>query len=255
MTAEKRPKILKLFGLEENTKYKVTFNGAEADFHTFSPETDSLKVIAVSCDHTITDDDDIAGYTCTLKFIAPLPGNIISSPRRPLKISGEEFNEITELFLKENEEELDSKIILPDHIVKKENFSEFYNIRNGLYVFSVAAIDTVGNIGKSTQYEFIANKYIPVTYISSVKYESNDFGDTQLTITGGGFTYDGQITSIFLDRDGLEPYDCTLRLASGDYAISSNNRITDIVLKKTPENTESGSCTPTGDCIFPGNLL
>lgn len=58
MTAEKRPKILKLFGLEENTKYKVTFNGAEADFHTFSPETDSLKVIAVSCDHTITDDDD-----------------------------------------------------------------------------------------------------------------------------------------------------------------------------------------------------
>lgn len=181
-----------------------------------------------------TDDDDIAGYTCTLKFIAPLPGNIISSPRRPLKISGEEFNEITELFLKENEEELDSKIILPDHIVKKENFSEFYNIRNGLYVFSVAAIDTVGNIGKSTQYEFIANKYIPVTYISSVKYESNDFGDTQLTIKGGGFTYDGQITSIFLDRDGLEPYDCTLRLASGDYAISSNNRITDIILKKTP---------------------
>ena len=177
-------------------------------------------------------DDDIAGYTYTMKYVAPVPKQLVSNPRRPLRISDSEIKELAEELYTANEEDIETEIILPEHIVSNKPFVDYSNIRNGLYVFSIAAIDTVGNIGKQSKYEFIANKYLPVTYVSSVKSETNDFGDTELSITGGGFTYDGQITSVYIDRDGLEPYDYTLRLVSGDYKITSNNRITDISMKR-----------------------
>lgn len=179
------------------------------------------------------EDDDIAGYTYALKYIAPIQKQIVHTPRRPLQLSREETVEFTNTLFDENEEDLKAEIILPDHIISDRNFLDFKNIRNGLYVFSVAAIDTVGNIGSQSKIEFAANKYIPTTFISSVNAKTDDFGETMLTITGGGFSYDGQITSIYLDRDGLEPYDYTLRLVSGDYAITSNSRINDIKLKRT----------------------
>lgn len=177
-------------------------------------------------------DDDVAGYTYSLKYISSIPRNLVSSPRRPLKIDESEIKEISAELYASNEQELEANLILPDHIVSRNPYADFSNIRNGLYIFSVAAIDTVGNIGKPAKIEFIANKYIPTTYISSVKSETSDLGDTEITITGGGFTYDGQITSVFIDRDGLEPYDYTLRLVSGDYKISSNNMISDICMKR-----------------------
>ncbi|MBQ0039869.1 MAG: SpoIIE family protein phosphatase [Treponema sp.] len=181
-------------------------------------------------------DDDVAGYTYTLKYIAPIPSRLVTTPRRPLKIDEAEIKEISDTLFESNEQEIEEDLVLPDNIVSRKPFIDYANIRNGLYVFSVAAIDTVGNIGKQSKYEFIANKYIPTTYISSIKAETNDFGDTNLSITGGGFTYDGQVTSVYIDRDGLEPYDYTLRLVSGEYKISSNNRITDINLKRLNAN-------------------
>lgn len=177
-------------------------------------------------------DDDIAGYTYSVKYIAPVPRQLVSNPRRPLRIPEQDIKEMADELFAANEEDLNSEIILPDRIVSNKNTADLTNIRNGLYVFSVAAIDIVGNLGKQAKYEFIANKYLPVTYVSSVKNTTSDLGDTELSITGGGFTYDGQITSIYIDRDGLEPYDYTLRLASGQYKISSNNRITDIKMNR-----------------------
>ncbi|WP_407399429.1 SpoIIE family protein phosphatase [Treponema sp.] len=181
---------------------------------------------------TNKEDDDIAGYTYTMKYIAPVPKQLVSNPRRPLRISDEEIKEMADSLFTENEEDMEAEVILPERIVSNKTFADYANIRNGLYVFTIAAIDTVGNIGKQAKYEFIANKYIPTTYITSIKAETDDFGDTELSITGGGFTYDGQITSVYIDRDGLEPYDYTLRLVSGDYKITSNNRIADISMKR-----------------------
>lgn len=177
-------------------------------------------------------DDDIAGYSYTLKYIAPIPKQLISTPKKPLQLEDLEIKEIAKELLKQNEEDLDANIILPEHIVTNKKIIDLKNIRNGLYVFSICAIDTVGNIGKQAKYEFIANKYIPQTYINSIKTKITDFGETEISLIGGGFTYDGQITSIYFDNDGLEPYDYTLRLVSGDYKISSNDMITDIKMKR-----------------------
>ncbi|KAK8815456.1 hypothetical protein WA158_003668 [Blastocystis sp. Blastoise] len=55
--SERRPNIFKINTLEENTHYKISFNDDFVLFHTFSSSTDSIRMIAVSCDHTITDDD------------------------------------------------------------------------------------------------------------------------------------------------------------------------------------------------------
>jgi hypothetical protein len=58
----------------------------------------------------------------------------------------------------------------------------------------------------------------------------NTFGDVTLAVTGGGFTYDGSITRIYIDRDGTAPYDLTLDRGAGQFTVLSDNRISDIKL-------------------------
>ena len=47
-------------------------------------------------------------------------------------------------------------------ILTKKNSVKFNNIKNGLYVFSVAAIDKVGNIGEASTIEILLNKKSPM---------------------------------------------------------------------------------------------
>ncbi len=175
-------------------------------------------------------DDDVAGYTYTLKYIDSIPHEIAENPRHPSKLEMNEKLRITDSLFLRNEEMLEKPQRLPDYVVTKKNKISYMNIRNGLYLFSIAAIDKVGNIGKTSTLEFALNKYVPVTYVSSVKTDTNSFGDTSISIVGGGFTYDGVVTAVYLDRDGLAPYDYTLRLSSKDYRITSDNRIADMKL-------------------------
>lgn len=180
---------------------------------------------------------DVTGYTYSLKYISTLSEQLIENSRHPLKLEKEKIEQTIKSLYSTNDEEISEKQKLPEYVVSTQNKISYTNIKNGLYVFSVAAIDSVGNIGEQSTITFIANKYAPQTYITTIENKKGKFGDSSVTIYGGGFTYEGNIPEIYIDKDGLEPYDYTLRLSSGDYKINSNNRITNILLTKVPKGS------------------
>jgi len=178
-------------------------------------------------------DTDIAGYTWSLQYIAPVPKKFCTSPGHPLRVKAEDVQIASEKIISENTEKIQTVEPPPLYLKSEADVleQEFNNIRNGLYVFSVAAIDKVGNIGSPATKSFVVNKYIPVTYITAVNSEVDVFGDISLDILGGNFDYDGSITAIYLDKDGKAPYDYILTESGKDFEVISENRITNILLR------------------------
>lgn len=177
-------------------------------------------------------DTDIAGYTWTIEYLSTIPSSLATYAKHPLKISEDEAYNLVENLLDANADAADNSAEPPRYIRGSQNTISYVNRRNGVYVFSVAAIDTVGNIGKSSKIMFVANKYIPSTYITALNEESDTYGNQKIEIIGGGFTYDGTISTIYLDQDGKAPYDYVLTRENGDFRVSSDSRITDITLKR-----------------------
>ena len=173
--------------------------------------------------------DDVAGYVYRIDQLASIPKSIAVSKKHPMKLSDEDVAQI-----KENLEgrygEAATKQRKMSSTVQTRGLStaRYYNRPNGLYVLSVAAIDEVGNLGQAATQMFILNKYQPTTYITSLDQKKDDIGNSILTISGGGFTYDGTISQIYIDDDGLEPYNLVLNLSENQYKVQSNTKITNV---------------------------
>ncbi|HZK20464.1 MAG TPA: sialidase family protein, partial [Treponemataceae bacterium] len=90
------------------------------------------------------EDDGVAGYTYSLDYIAPL---------------GKQIEKIDNL-----------KGSVPLRILTQDREHKWYNRDNGIYLFSVAAVDTVGNVGDAASIPIYLNKYIPYTTIWSVNH-------------------------------------------------------------------------------------
>lgn len=171
-------------------------------------------------------DDDIAGYSYTLKKIDELPYQLTNNIYHPLRIDEDQVKDKLDELLDKNETALREVVMPASKINSLTNEVSFRNIRNGLYVFSVTAIDSSGNKCQEPESTyFVTNRYVPSTYITEINTATDVFGETSFEITGGGFTYDGKITAIYLDADGKEPYEKSFFLDSGDYRIISNSRI------------------------------
>lgn len=173
-------------------------------------------------------DDDVEGYTWSLEYIAPLDSRVEERSRHPILISDARVNSLVASVLAENRNAERNVARPPATMLSTDRTTSYDNRRNGLYVFSVAAIDTVGNIGPAATIRLLMNKYVPSTYITTADVSIGTFGDVVATITGGGFTYDGTVSEIYVDRDGEAPYDLTLSLENGDYEINSDNSIVGI---------------------------
>lgn len=180
------------------------------------------------------DDEDIKGYTWTIEYLASIPDELATYSKHPMKLDEKTAEKTIESLLNNNETQADLSAEPPRYIRGNSNEKSvsYINRRNGVYVFSVAAIDTVGNIGKSAKYLVVANKYIPSTYITTINEESDQYGNQTIEIIGGGFTYDGSISTIYLDKDGKAPYDYVLTKQNGDFKTTSDSRITDITLRR-----------------------
>ncbi len=178
------------------------------------------------------EDTDVAGYTWSLQYISSIPQRLSTNSRHPLRIKADKVNELKENLLEANMDKLENYAQPPRYIKgNAEKLSEnLYNYRNGLYIFTLSSIDTVGNISECASMPIILNKYNPVTYITAVNSVINSFGDIEMEIYGGGFTYDGKISAVYLDKDGKAPYDYILTERNGDYTATSENRITNITL-------------------------
>ena len=153
----------------------VTFNEPEKD------ERDTLLSNTLSLGWEPPPEEDVAGYSYTLQAL-----------------SGWTYSGDLDVF----------RLRTPSGTVQTSGTSySFRNIDNGLWALNVRAIDNVGNAGEANTLYFRLNKYIPVTYITSINSRKDELGTLTLEITGRGFSVGGLIEEVILDTDGAEPYD------------------------------------------------
>lgn len=178
-------------------------------------------------------DDDVEGYTWALQYVDSIPSKLAVNSKHPLRLNSEQIEEIKSSLLEKNGSKIDNLKEPPRYMKSdlQKSSESFDNRRNGLYLFTVAAIDQVGNIGEETYELIFLNKYRPQTYLTTINTTTNVYGDIAMDIFGGGFTYEGTISSVYIDSDGKAPYDYVLSQKNGDFKITSENRITDINLK------------------------
>jgi serine phosphatase RsbU (regulator of sigma subunit) len=154
---------------------------------------------------------DIAGYTWKLEYHGP-ENRLSSLGRRD--------------FLSAVQKQFPLPPELPPQILGKVPSVSYTNQDNGIWSFTLAAVDEVGNIGEPSRIFFRTNKYIPQTFISYVDSRRDDRGGLSLKIIGRGFTENGAVRRLFLDLDGFSPYDREFYLDSGDFSLQSDREIT-----------------------------
>jgi serine phosphatase RsbU (regulator of sigma subunit) len=145
-------------------------------------------------------DDDVAGYSYTFEQI-----------RRNLSVSLAALDP--------------ADITTPSTSIMLFTTEKSYKNRdNGVWGFSVRAIDKAGNAGEAASFYFILNKYVPVTLVYGV-YSRQENNETILRIEGRGYLTGGSVTEIYLDRDGRSPYDYTYSLYEDHYTIVNDGLI------------------------------
>ena len=152
--------------------------------------------------------DDVAGYTWLLQYLG---------------------SDVSERGLNQT---VDAP---PPRVMGGSTTISFNNQDDGLWGFSVAAVDGVGNIGPYSAILFKTNKYVPYTYISYVDSTQDVQGRLSVRIMGRGFSADGSIIRIMLDRDGNAPYDQEFLPENEDYRINSDREITGLRVEDLEE--------------------
>lgn len=178
------------------------------------------------------EEDVAAGYSWNIVKAEDLSRDLISSKKHPLVTDESTVNQkMSDLNLKYDQSTLASRFApAQKRIMQQKPDAMFVNYANGVYVFSVRAIDEVGNVGEPSYAVIYLNKFEPYTAITQVKKSSDIFGNTSLTIDGTGFNYEGIISDIYLTRENNTESTVHLNYSTGDYKIVSNNRISDIKL-------------------------
>jgi len=175
--------------------------------------------------------EDAAGYVYRIDYLGKVPKNLEVSKNHPLKVS-EPQAENSVLELKERYSSLaEKKRRMPSKIQSYSLHSQkFYNLSNGVYAFSVAAVDEVGNIGEPSVKILVLNKYQPSTFVSSVEQKLSDSGEILLSIYGGGFTYDGTVSKIIISSGTKPPYVLELNKADKKFKVQNDRYISDVNL-------------------------
>ncbi|MFW6368653.1 MAG: exo-alpha-sialidase, partial [Spirochaetota bacterium] len=119
----------------------------------------------------------------------------------------------------------------PDRVITTNTSIARDNIDNGTWVFRVAPIDDIGNIGEPETVVLRLNKYEPVTYVTRVTSSVDMLGRTTIEITGRGFAEGGDVTEVILDRDGEEPYDYVFTVEDDDYDVLDDRNISGPVIE------------------------
>ena len=115
-------------------------------------------------------------------------------------------------------DEREASLPPPSRIMGTGVSAGYVNNDNGLWAFTVSAIDQAGNIGEPSVILLRTNKFIPYTSISYMDTEQDEQGVLSIRIFGRGFTTDGDITSVILEyRD--QP------AIRGDFTILSDREI------------------------------
>ena len=171
-----------------------------------APETDDEGFL-VSNNFSIawqpSADQFLAGYTWNLQFLGSNESAPVSAP--------------------------------PSRIMGTENSVRYQNYDDGLWAFTVSAIDQAGNIGEQSNVVFRTNKFVPYTSVSYIDAKQDEQGTLSLRIIGRGFETGGQIVSLILEPIP-EPQAKAAAGLPGSFAILSDREIGGIRF----ENLEEG---------------
>jgi HAMP domain-containing protein len=115
---------------------------------------------------------------------------------------------------------------VPQRVTSRTAGAGGTNLDNGVWLLTVAAVDSVGNVGEPQSLPLRLNKYIPVTQVFSTSARRDILGRYVLDITGRGFTSNGSIRQIVIDRDGTPPYDYEFNAWQNQFDVVSDRRIT-----------------------------
>ncbi len=214
------------------------------------PEKPELKITDVDENGFLNDntfvitwepskDKDISGYNYELQFLGDIPKSMVENKTHSITLEKDELEQKVNELLEKYKDQIGKDIQLKNVIITSSPQSkQFYNKPNGVYVFRVSAIDEVGNVSTTTQQLLILNKYSPQTYVESAYQTANEIGEYELVINGGGFTYEGTISKIIIDKDGKEPFDLELSKDKGDFIVKLDKKITNV---KIGTNLEQGT--------------
>ncbi len=203
---------------------------------------------------------DAAGYLYKIEYIGSVPKSIAVSKKHPMKLSDSQVEEIKNSLLRKYESQLTKQRRLTVNNsteTSKLTTVRYYNRPNGVYLISVAAVDEVGNISEPSSKLYILNKFQPSTYVTSVQQVKTDAAETSVAISGGGFTYDGTVSEIYIDTDGKAPYDLTLKASEGQFKVQSDTRISNVMLGSDLDegNYKIGFLHTDRGLYFTGNVL
>jgi len=119
---------------------------------------------------------------------------------------------------------------LPSGIVTTSTSISRTNLDNGLWQITVAPVDGVGNVGPPQTLRFRLDNYIPVTQVFRIDTSRDILGRYSLAISGRGFTANGRIEEVIIDRDARQPYDYVFRLSNGEFRLVDNRRIAGLTI-------------------------
>jgi HAMP domain-containing protein len=88
----------------------------------------------------------------------------------------------------------------PPRVVTTSTDIPFRNADNGVYAITVRAIDKAGNISAPSTIALALSHYLPFTVVNDFNSNKDLFGTVRLTILGRGFTANGKVRKIYLDR-------------------------------------------------------
>ncbi|MDR0390046.1 MAG: SpoIIE family protein phosphatase, partial [Spirochaetaceae bacterium] len=159
-------------------------------------------------------DPDLAGYTWNLEYLGAGDAFEAMDARAfDAAVSDERASGIP------------ARAPVPARIMGRNTVVSYNNQDDGVWRFSVAAIDGVGNISSPSSVIFRTNKYIPHTFVTYVNAAQDEQGILSLSIIGRGFEEGGQVNRIFLDLDGEAPYDREFNLSDGEFRVLSDREI------------------------------
>lgn len=173
-------------------------------------------------------DDDVAGYSWSLEYIAPIDKALAHTERHPLTLAASAVHKSVRRLLSAYAPLQKKASLPPRRNLGAKTAASYENRLNGLYAFSVCAIDTVGNISAPTVIPLLLNKYVPETAVVTVQSAVDAFGSVDVSVLGRNFSYDGTVTAVYFDRDGEAPYDIALYAQDGAFTVESDERITGI---------------------------
>lgn len=171
-------------------------------------------------------DDPVQGYSWNFEPVTKLDKKFFVSKTKKLSMTEEEcFKELQSIINDNIEKALN--VQLPDSRVNGTMPEASYRNRsNGLYLFNVRAVDSVGNVSEPASVFVFMNKFKAATQIRNVDTVIDEMGAVSITISGDEFEYDGTVSQVVItNRNSLSRYE--FNKDEGDFKILKDSKSED----------------------------